>query len=115
VTPNPSPRSFRLGKELYDKKFDFDIQSGSTAEQIYQAALARKSYLHGEMYKISKELWPKYFGKSSLPSDSLFVIRKMIDTPSVKHVKAEEVSIRYRNTDTEAGCVCQTKGFIVYR
>ncbi len=90
VTPNPSPRSFRLGKELYDKKFDFDIQSGSTAEQIYQAALARKSYLHGEMYKISKELWPKYFGKLSLPSDSLLVIRKMIDTLSVKHVKAEE-------------------------
>ena len=90
TTPNPSPRSFRLGKELYDKKFDFDIQSGSTAEQIYQAALARKSYLHGEMYKISKELWPKYFGKSALPTDSLVVVRKMIDTLSVNHVKAEE-------------------------
>ncbi|WP_367210108.1 DUF885 domain-containing protein [Sphingobacterium sp. R2] len=90
VTPNPSPRSFRLGKALYDKKFDFDIQSGSTAEQVYQAALARKTYLHGEMYKISKELWPKYFGKSAVPSDSLAVIRKMIDTLSVNHVKAED-------------------------
>ncbi len=90
ATPNPSPRSFRLGKELYDKKFDFDIQSGSTAEQIYQAALQRKSYLHGEMYKISKELWPKYFGKSALPADSLVVIRKMIDTLSINHVKGEE-------------------------
>lgn len=88
--PNPSPRSFRLGKELYDQKFKFDIQSGSTAAQIYDAAVARKGYLHAEMYKISKELWPKYFGKTAQPTDSLVLIRKMIDTLSVNHVKASD-------------------------
>lgn len=88
--PNPSPRSFRLGKELYDQKFKFDIQSGSTAAQIYDAAVARKGYLHTEMYKISKELWPKYFGKTAQPTNSLVLIRKMIDTLSVNHVKASD-------------------------
>ncbi|WP_324759007.1 DUF885 domain-containing protein [Sphingobacterium thalpophilum] len=89
-TPNPAPRSFRLGQELYEQKFKFDIQSGSTAAQIYDAAVARKSYLHTEMYKISKELWPKYFGPAAQPTDSLVLIRKMIDTLSVNHVKAED-------------------------
>lgn len=89
-TPNPSPRSFRLGQELYDQKFKFDIQSGSTAAEIYDAAMARKRYLHTEMHKISKELWPTYFGKAMQPTDSLVLIRKMIDTLSVNHVKAED-------------------------
>ncbi len=31
--------SFRIGKELYTKKFEHDIQSGYTAEQIYRKAL----------------------------------------------------------------------------
>jgi uncharacterized protein (DUF885 family) len=37
-----TPRSFRLGKDLYDKKFEHDIQSGYTAEEIYQKALEHK-------------------------------------------------------------------------
>ena len=90
TNPNPAPRSFRLGQELYEAKFKFDIQSGSTAAQIYDAAIARKSYLHGEMYKISKDLWPKYFGSTLPPRDSLLLIRKMIDTLSVNHVEAAE-------------------------
>lgn len=89
-TSNPSPRGFRLGQELYDQKFKFDIQSGSTAAEIYDAAIARKRYLHTEMHKISKELWPKYFGKAVQPTDSLVLIRKMIDTLSVNHVKAAD-------------------------
>lgn len=81
------PRSFRLGTELYDQKFDYNIQSVYTAEQIYDSAIARKQYLHGEMAAISRQLWPKYFGQAPLPADSLVMIRQMIDTLSVKHVQ----------------------------
>jgi len=88
--PNPNPRSFRLGKELYDQKFKFDIQSGYTAEQLYDSAIVRKNYLHKEMYKISRGLWPKYFGNRSMPSDSLVLIKEMIDTLSINHVNAED-------------------------
>lgn len=83
-------RSFRLGKDLYETKFRYDIQSAYTAEQIYDSAQVRKKYLHAEMYKISKKLWPRYFGSKAAPSDTLEVIGKMIDTLSVKHVKPEE-------------------------
>lgn len=87
---NDHPRSFRLGKELYQDKFKYDIQSGSTPQQIYNAAVERKKYLHREMAKYSKQLWPKYFGKTPMPTDSLELIGKMIDTLSTKHVKPDE-------------------------
>lgn len=85
-----TPRSFRLGKEFYEDKFKYDIQSTLTAEQTYNAAIERKAYLHGEMAKISTQLWPKYFGSKALPTDTLELIGKMIDTLSTKHVKPEE-------------------------
>jgi uncharacterized protein (DUF885 family) len=85
-----APRSFRLGKELYDQKFRFDIQSALSAEQMYDSAVARKTYLHSEMAKISRELWKKYFGEKPVPQDQLALIGKMIDTLSTRHVKPKE-------------------------
>ncbi|GEP90193.1 Uncharacterized conserved protein, DUF885 familyt [Chitinophaga terrae (ex Kim and Jung 2007)] len=85
-----NPRSFRLGKALYDAKFNYEIQSSYPAEQIYDSAIARKAFVHGEMAKISRSLWPKYFGNTAMPADSLELIGKMIDTLSANHVKPEE-------------------------
>ncbi len=58
---NDHPRSFRLGKDLYDAKFKYNIQSEFTAQQVINAATERKKYIHRAMAKISKQLWPKYF------------------------------------------------------
>lgn len=83
---NESPRSFRLGKELFEKKFEFDIQSGYSPEAIYQKALARKEELHGKMAEITHQLWGKYFGKKPQPADRLAAISMMINRLSDKHV-----------------------------
>ncbi len=80
---------FRIGQKLYDKKFAYEIQSHYSAEEIYKKAIARKAELHSEMAKISRELWPKYFGKAVLPTDSLILIRKVIDAISVNHVNRD--------------------------
>ncbi len=85
-----APRSFRLGGELYETKFRYSIQSAYTAAQIYDSAMVRKAYLHKEMYRIGRQLWPKYFGAATPPADSLTLIARLIDTLSVKHVKPEE-------------------------
>lgn len=82
-----TPRSFRLGKEFYEDKFRYDIQSSLTAAETYQAALTRKSYLHGEMARISRQLWSRYFGSAPLPNDTLALIGRMIDTLSARHVQ----------------------------
>lgn len=87
---NDTPRSFRLGKELYPDKFKYEIESDYTPEQIYDSAVVRKNYLHGEMARIAEQLWPTYFGSTPKPDDKLVLIKKMIDTLSVKHAKPEE-------------------------
>lgn len=88
MTPENS-RSFRIGKELYESKFKFDIVSGYSASELYNKAVNRKAELHHEMAALSRQLWPKYFGSVAMPSDSLQLIRKMIDTLSVKHVNRD--------------------------
>ena len=86
---NGNPRSFRLGKELYEKKFAFEIQSGYTAEQIYRKALAHKDELHKQMYDITNKLWGKYMAGKTMPADSNTAIRQMIDVLSVNHVQPD--------------------------
>jgi uncharacterized protein (DUF885 family) len=87
---NKTPRSFRLGKELYAKKFEYDIQSGYSAEQIYEKAIARKAELHEKMFNLADQLWEKYMGKTVKPADKLILIKKVIDKISEKHCKPEE-------------------------
>jgi len=82
---NEHPRPFNIGKDLYFKKFEMDIQSKFTADEIYQRAIQRKKELHLKMYDAAMALWPKYLGKEKLPADSLTVIRMMIDKLSINH------------------------------
>lgn len=93
-------RSFRIGKVLYTKKFEHDIQSGYTAEQIYRKALDHKKELHAQMFVLANRLWDKYVttpgkgsrgkrGHTPKPKDSLELIRMVIDKISVKHVPAD--------------------------
>jgi uncharacterized protein (DUF885 family) len=86
---NETPRSFRLGKELYTKKFEYDIQSGYTADKIYEIALLHKKDLHDKMFEITQTLWPKYLKDKKIPDSKLDAIKEMIDVLSVKHVAAD--------------------------
>ena len=87
---NKSPRSFRLGKELYAKKFDFDIQSGYNAEQIYQKAIVQKKELHDKMFVLADKLWSKYLSNAPKPADKLELIKQVIDKISLQHTTPEK-------------------------
>ncbi|WP_377702529.1 DUF885 domain-containing protein [Pseudoduganella sp. UC29_71] len=83
-------RSFRIGKELYEAKFAFDIQAGSTGEQTYQKALAAREQLLANMDRLADELWPEYLSGTAKPADRTAKIGLMIDTLSANHVKRED-------------------------
>jgi uncharacterized protein (DUF885 family) len=87
--PNKTPRSYRLGKELYERKFAYELQSRYTADEIYKKALARKGELHERMYMLAKRLWPKYFDIKDFPATKLEAIKRIIDTLSDNHVQKD--------------------------
>src|SRR5690606_12013388 len=86
---NKNARSFRIGKEMFARKFEVEIQAGNTSEEIYQKALTRKAHLHKEMVRLSRQLWPKYFTESA-PQDSLEMVGKMIEKLSENHVSRQD-------------------------
>ena len=86
---NASPRTFRLGKELYAQKFDLDIQSGFSAEEIYQKALNEKEVLHGKMFTLADKLWSKYLPNTNKPTNKPDLIRQVIDKISLQHTTPE--------------------------
>lgn len=79
-------RNFRIGKDLYFKKFQFDIQSGYSADEIFEKALKRKDELHYEMSRIADELWPKYMANTRPPRDNKQKIKILIERISINHV-----------------------------
>ncbi|WP_281298974.1 DUF885 domain-containing protein [Flavobacterium limnophilum] len=87
---NKSPRSFRLGSELYAKKFNFDIQSAYTADEMYEKAVAHKKELHDEMFVLANKLWTKYMGSAPKPTDKLELIKQVIDKVSLQHTTPEK-------------------------
>ncbi len=87
---NKTPRSFRLGKELFDKKFVFDIQSGYSPDEMYQKAVDHKAELHQKMFELSDKLWSKYCGTAPKPTDKLQLIKQVIDKISLKHTTPDK-------------------------
>ncbi|SHL69869.1 DUF885 domain-containing protein [Flavobacterium saccharophilum] len=88
--PNKTPRSFRLGSDLYAKKFNFDIQSSYTADEIYKIAVDHKNDLHDKMFVLADKLWGKYKGNAPKPADKLDLIKQVIDKISLQHTSPEK-------------------------
>jgi uncharacterized protein (DUF885 family) len=84
-------RAFRLGPELYAQKFTFDIQSGDTAEALYERAVAEQQRLIARMSLLADLLWPKYFPNAAIPADELAKIGQVIARLSEQHVPRERL------------------------
>jgi uncharacterized protein (DUF885 family) len=78
-------RSFRIGKALYERKFAFEIQSASTAEQTYRKALGAREELLARMDGLADQLWDKTMGGTAKPADRYRKIGMVIDKLSLQH------------------------------
>jgi uncharacterized protein (DUF885 family) len=84
-------RSFRLGADFYAQKFAFDIQSGASAEALYERAVAEQQRLIMRMSLLADLLWPKYFPNAPVPADELAKIGQVIAALSEQHVPRERL------------------------
>lgn len=83
-------RSFRLGAEAYEVKFGYDIQSGGSAEALYQRALNERDRLHAKMSEAADLLWPKYMADQAKPADAREKIGQLIQKLSAQHTSPEQ-------------------------
>ncbi|SFP82223.1 DUF885 domain-containing protein [Hymenobacter arizonensis] len=89
VLPAGKFRSFRIGRELYNQKFAYDIQAHSTADEIYQEAVKHKAELLHDMGRRAARLYPKYFPGQKAPADSLALITAVVNQLTLKHAPRE--------------------------
>ncbi|MCG9731083.1 DUF885 domain-containing protein [Shewanella sp. Isolate13] len=82
-------RSFRIGAELYEQKFAYDIQAGMSGKSLYEKAVADKNRVQAEMAKITDKIWGKYFDTAK-PKNDKVAIKQLIDKLSAKHVKRDD-------------------------
>ncbi|GIU26292.1 DUF885 domain-containing protein [Shewanella schlegeliana] len=82
-------KSFRIGADLYEQKFAYDIQAGMSGKALYEKAVADKNRVQAEMAKITAKIWDKYFDTPK-PKDDKVAIKQLIDKLSAKHVKRED-------------------------
>jgi uncharacterized protein (DUF885 family) len=84
-------RDFRIGRELYKTKFNYNLVTDISPEELYKKATEAKKKYHQEMYGLALELWPKYGQGFSRPTDSLQLIKIVIDKVSEKHVSPQKL------------------------
>ena len=78
-------RSFRIGKVLFDRKFAYDIQSRFGADEVYRQAQKHKAELLHDMGRRAARLFPKYLPGQPAPTDTLQLIRSVINQLTLKH------------------------------
>jgi uncharacterized protein (DUF885 family) len=78
-------KDYRLGKELYNTKFKYDLITSYTPEEIVQKAMEDKVFYQQKMYGLAQELWPKYCKDIKQPTDSLELVKTVIDRISLHH------------------------------
>ena len=82
-------RGFRLGAELYEPKFQHDIQSARTARETYELAQQRREEVLASMQAQAAQLWPTVIGSEPPPADRFALIGRVIDKLSARHVARE--------------------------
>ncbi len=83
-------RSFRIGDEMYAKKFKYDLQIELSPLELYRTALRTKEEVRSKMFEKAIELYPKYFGEKLPPKDRQDVISSIIEKVSKEHAKPGE-------------------------
>lgn len=87
ATKNFEYRSFRIGKKLYSEKFNYDLVTDFTPEQVYEKAIADKKLYTEKMYRIADSVWDKYYKNQNKPKDTLQRIQLVLNKIQMQHVQ----------------------------
>jgi uncharacterized protein (DUF885 family) len=76
---------FRLGSELYERKFRHRLKTDLTPAELEQRAAATFEQVRAEMLRLARELWPQWIGEEPMPEDPDALTRQVLDAIAVDH------------------------------
>ena len=82
---------FRLGKDLYERKFHHVLKATITPAELEQRAAAAYDEVRAEMARLARELWADWIGDEPMPYDPDAVTRRVLDAIGRDHPKADEL------------------------
>jgi uncharacterized protein (DUF885 family) len=82
---------FRLGADLYDRKFRHALKSDMTSAELEARATEAYAWIRGEMERIARELWPAWIGDETPPEDGGQLTRRVLDAIGQEHPSADEL------------------------
>jgi uncharacterized protein (DUF885 family) len=82
---------FRLGRDLYERKFRHRLKATITLEELERRAEASYHEVRSEILRLARELWPAWLGDQPMPDDPDALTRRVLDAIAVEHPKADEL------------------------
>ena len=82
---------FRLGRELYERKFRHRLKATITPAELEARAARTYDEVRAEMLRLARELWPTWIGDEPMPEDPDALTRRVLDAIAVDHPKADEL------------------------
>jgi uncharacterized protein (DUF885 family) len=95
---------FRLGRELYARKFRHALKSTVSPDELEERAASAYEEVRAEMLRLARRLWPDWIGEEPIPDDGNTTIRRVLDAIAADHPAAEELLdfCRQENRQIEA-------------
>ncbi|MCU1291724.1 MAG: hypothetical protein JWP08_574, partial [Bryobacterales bacterium] len=80
-----SQSDWRLGANLYARKFDLALATGDTPSQTLQDAQAKMAEIREDMKRQATAIYPRYFPGEAPPTDLNKVVTKLLDKIAQQH------------------------------
>jgi uncharacterized protein (DUF885 family) len=91
---------FRLGRELYERKFRHALKATVSADELDARAASAYEQVRAEMLGLARGLWSEMMGDEPMPDDDNSVIRRVLDAIAADHPAADEL-LDYCRTENE--------------
>ena len=82
---------FRLGAELYRRKFRHALKTELTPEELEARATVAFGEVRSEMTRLARQLWPQWIGEEPLPAKTNELVRRVLDAIAAEHPAGEDL------------------------
>ncbi|MGH2380133.1 MAG: DUF885 domain-containing protein [Candidatus Limnocylindria bacterium] len=82
---------FRLGRDLYERKFQHRLKATVTTADLVARAARTYDEVRAEMLRLARDLWSSRIGDEPMPDDPDVLTRRVLDAIATDHPTADEL------------------------